>query len=50
VRSADQGTLTEATLRGWAAGDADFLSSLQKSTERRVAKAKAGRPPSAAGS
>jgi putative transposase len=46
VRSADQGTLTEATLRGWAAGDADFLASLQKITERRVAKTKAGRPPS----
>jgi putative transposase len=46
VRSADQGTLTEATLRGWAAGDANFLASLQKSTERRVAKTKAGRPPS----
>ncbi|MDQ0572011.1 putative transposase [Variovorax paradoxus] len=50
VRAADQGTLTEATLRGWAAGDANFLASLQKSTERRVAKAKAGRPPSAPGS
>ena len=47
VRPADQGTLTEATLRGWAAGDADFLASLQKFTERRVAKTKAGRPPSA---
>ena len=47
VRSADQGMLTEATLRGWAAGDANFLASLQKSTERRVAKTKAGRPPSA---
>lgn len=46
VRSADRDALTEATLRGWAAGDADFLASLQKSTERRVAKGKAGRPPS----
>jgi len=45
VRAADQGTLTDATLRGWAAGDADFLASLQKSTERRVSKAKSGRPP-----
>jgi putative transposase len=50
VRSADQGALTEATLRGWAAGDADFLASLQKSTERRVTKAKAGRPPTASSS
>ena len=47
VRQVDQGTLTEATLRGWAAGDAEFLASLQKTTERRVAKARAGRPPSA---
>ena len=47
VRQVDQGTLTEATLRGWAAGDAEFLASLQKATERRVAKARAGRPPSA---
>jgi len=46
VRAADQRALTEATLRGWAAGDDDFLDSLQKSTDRRVVKAKAGRPPS----
>jgi len=46
VRSADQSALTEATLRGWAAGDADFLEALQKNTERRVLPAKAGRPPS----
>jgi putative transposase len=50
VRAADQGTLTEATLRGWAAGDADFLASLQKATERRVAKGKPGRPPAASDS
>jgi len=46
VRAADQSALTEATLRGWAAGDADFLEALQKNTERRVLPAKAGRPPS----
>jgi putative transposase len=46
VRTADQAALTEATLRGWAAGDGDFLDMLQRSTERRVVKAKAGRPPS----
>ncbi len=46
VRTADQSALTEATLRGWAAGDGDFLDSLQKATDRRVIKAKAGRPPS----
>jgi putative transposase len=48
VRAADQSALTEATLRGWAAGDADFLEALQKNTERRVLPAKAGRPPSGA--
>ena len=47
VSAADQATLTEATLRGWAAGDSDFVEKLQQSTERRVTKAKAGRPPSA---
>ncbi|PBI85456.1 Transposase IS200 like protein [Variovorax boronicumulans] len=48
VRAADQQALTEATLRGWAAGDDGFLDRLQKSTERRVIKAKAGRPPAPA--
>jgi putative transposase len=46
VRAADQATLTDATLRGWAVGDGDFLASLQKFTERRVTKGRAGRPPS----
>lgn len=42
---ADQQTaLTESTLKGWALGSPGFVSRLQKSTERRVQKAKAGRP------
>jgi putative transposase len=45
VRAVDQVALTEATLRGWAAGDEDFLTSLQKTTERRVIKSRPGRPP-----
>lgn len=45
VSGADEAALTDATLRGWAVGDAVFLASLQKSTERRVVKVKAGRPP-----
>jgi putative transposase len=45
VPAAVQLNLTEATLRGWAAGDGAFLASLQKATDRRVEKAKAGRPP-----
>jgi putative transposase len=45
VSTADEAALTDATLRGWAVGDAGFLDSLQKVTERRVVKGKAGRPP-----
>ena len=36
--------LTESTLRGWALGEPDYVADLQKRTERRVAKAQAGRP------
>ena len=45
VTQADAALLTEATLRGWAAGDAAFVESLQKNTARRVVKNKAGRRP-----
>ena len=45
--SADkQLTLTQSTLHGWALGDPDFVADLQKKTERRVSKTRAGRPPS----
>ncbi|MDB5829514.1 MAG: transposase, partial [Variovorax sp.] len=44
VSAADVLALTDAALRGWALGDAGFVESLQKTTERRVVKAKAGRP------
>ena len=47
VAPADAALLTEATLRGWAAGDAAFVESLQKNTTRRVVKNKAGRRPRA---
>jgi putative transposase len=47
VSAADQATLTEATLRGWAAGDPEFVDKLQGETPRRVAMSKAGRPPRA---
>lgn len=43
--AADEAALSDATLRGWAVGDAGFLASLQKATERRVVKGKPGRPP-----
>lgn len=41
---AQQVAITQATLSGWALGEADFVADLQKRTERRVAKAGAGRP------
>ncbi len=43
--SADQqGALTNATLSGWALGDAGFVADLQAQTQRRLLKTKAGRP------
>ena len=43
--SADQqGALTDATLSGWALGDARFVADLQTQTERRLVKTKPGRP------
>ena len=36
--------LTEALLKGWALGADDFIGQLQKHTQRRVTRAKAGRP------
>lgn len=40
-----QKALTQATLSGWALGDSDFVADLQRRTDRRVARARAGRPP-----
>lgn len=43
--SADQqGALTDATLSGWALGDARFVADMQSQTDRRLVKTKAGRP------
>jgi len=36
--------ITQSALSGWALGERDFVAELQHRTERRVAKAKAGRP------
>jgi putative transposase len=36
--------LTDATLRGWALGEPDYVAELQRRTERRVLKGQAGRP------
>ena len=43
---AQQGAITDATLHGWALGDADFAAELQKRTPRRIARGRAGRPTS----
>ena len=44
LSSDQQGALTDATLSGWALGDASFMAGLQQQTPRRLHKAKAGRP------
>lgn len=36
--------LTQSALHGWALGTPEFVANLQSRTERRVSKAKAGRP------
>jgi putative transposase len=36
--------LIDATLKGWALGDAAFVQELQKATPRRLTKGQAGRP------
>jgi putative transposase len=44
VDEGDVEVLTEATLKGWAIGSEKFKSALEKQTQRRVTKAKRGRP------
>ncbi len=44
ISEADRVRLTESVLHGWPVGDAPFLESLQKATDRRVHKARPGRP------
>ena len=44
ISPVQQAAITQATLSGWALGEADFVADLQKRTERRVAKAAPGRP------
>src|SRR3569832_2731572 len=44
IGSQQQQALTDATFRGWALGEADYVADLQRRTTRRVSKAKAGRP------
>ena len=44
ISRAQQSDLTQAALKGWALGEPDFVENLQKQTERRVTKIRAGRP------
>jgi len=44
LNSVQQQALTDATLSGWALGEADFVANLQKRTLRRVSMSTAGRP------
>ena len=44
IGEGERRALTEATLRGWALGEPDYVADLQRRTERRVVKGQAGRP------
>ncbi|MBG9389705.1 REP-associated tyrosine transposase [Caenimonas aquaedulcis] len=46
VSAAQQKALTESALQGWALGEADYVADLQRRTERRVSRGRAGRPSS----
>ena len=45
ITAEQQQLLTNATLSGWALGEADYVADLQRRTARRVSKTRAGRPP-----
>lgn len=44
ISSEMDAALAQSAIRGWALGDADFLLELQQKTNRRVEKARPGRP------
>jgi len=44
ISDSERQALTDSTLRGWALGAPDYVADLQRRTERRVARAHAGRP------
>jgi putative transposase len=44
VSASHQLALHDATLKGWALGDKEFLHTLQQLTPRRISKSQAGRP------
>lgn len=45
IGSRERTLIVDATLQGWAAGDAQFVARLQQITDRRIVKARAGRKP-----
>ncbi len=45
IQADQQRALTDATLSGWALGDAKFIDGLKAQTPRRLSKDRAGRPP-----
>lgn len=47
ISAQQQRVLTDSALRGWALGEADYVADLQRRTQRRVSKNRAGRPPTA---
>jgi putative transposase len=44
LSSPQERALTDSALRGWALGEAKFVENLQRQTDRRLSKAKPGRP------
>ncbi len=44
INTDQQALLTQSVLSGWALGEPGFVANLQKQTERRVEKSRAGRP------
>jgi putative transposase len=44
ISAEQQRALTDSALRGWALGEPDYVADLQKRTQRRVSKGRAGRP------
>jgi len=44
IPAGDQRELTESAFRGWVLGDPAYVSELQRKTDRRLTKGRAGRP------
>ncbi len=44
ISAPQQTAVTQSVMQGWALGEEEFVSGLQKNTSRRLTKGKAGRP------